>query len=53
MIHKPDWVPEVLAGNPHCSTSHADHHRHLVVHLEHPVVDVDLIEGEIFHQITE
>ena len=49
----PDGVPEVLTGDADGGSRHADHHGHLVVHLEHPVVDVDLVEGEIFHQITQ
>ena len=53
MFRQPDGVPKVLASYPHCGSRHADHHRHLVVHLEHPVVDVDLIKGEIFHQVTQ
>ena len=45
----PDGVPEVLTGDANCGARHADHHGHLVVHLEHPVVDVDLVKREVLH----
>ena len=45
----PDGVPEVLTGDAHRGARHADHHGHLVVHLEHPVVDVDLVKREVLH----
>ena len=49
----PDGVPKVLAGNAHSRSRHTDHHGHLVVQLERPVVDVGLIEVEIVGEITE
>ena len=45
----PDGVPEVLTGDAHRGARHADHHGHLVVHLEHPVVNVDLVKREVLH----
>ena len=49
----PDRVSKVLAGNPHCGPCHADHHGHLVVQLECPVVNIDLIKLEVVSKITE
>ena len=45
----PDGVPEVLTGDADGGARHADYHGHLVVHLEHPVVDVDLVKREVLH----
>ena len=42
-----DWIPEVLTGNPHFGPCHADHRGHLVVQLECPVVNIDLIKSEV------
>ena len=52
-IISPDGVPKVLAGDPHCGPRHADHHGHLVVQLERPVVNVCLLEVEIVGEITQ
>ena len=49
-ISSPDGVPKVLAGDPHRGPRHADHHGHLVVQLECPVVNIDLLKGEIVLQ---
>ena len=43
----PDRISKVLSSNANCGPCHADHHGHLVVHLEHPVVNIDLIKGHI------
>ena len=52
-ISSPDGVPKVLAGDPHRGACHADHHGHLVVKLERPVVYVCLLEIEIVGEITQ
>ena len=49
----PDRVSKVLAGNAHGGPCHADHHGHLVVQLECPVVNIDLIKLEIISKITQ
>ena len=49
----PDWIPKVLTGNPHCGPCHADHHGHLVVQLERPVVDIGLLEVKVVGEITQ
>ena len=52
-IGSPDGVTEVLAGDADCGARHADHHGHLVVKLERPVVNVCLLEVEIVGEITQ
>jgi len=42
-----DGISKVLAGNSDCCPRHADHNRDLVVELEGPVVDVDLLKLEV------
>ena len=49
----PDRISKVLTGNPHGGPCHADHHGHLVVQLECPVVNIDLIKLEVVSKITE
>ena len=53
LLMSPDGVPKVLAGNPHSGACHADHHGHLVVQLERPVVDVGLLEIEVVGEIRQ
>ena len=50
-IAVPDWVSEILTGDAHSGSSHADDHGHLVVKLECPVVYVGLLEIEIVGEI--
>ena len=52
-ISSPDGVSKVLAGDPHRGPRHADHHGHLVVQLERPVVDVGLLEIEVVGEIAQ
>ena len=52
-ISSPDGVTEVLAGDADSGARHADHHGHLVVKLERPVVNVCLLEVEIVGEITQ
>ena len=47
----PNWVSEILTGDAHSGSSHADDHGHLVVKLECPVVYVGLLEIEIVGEI--
>ena len=49
----PDWIPKVLAGNPHCGPCHADHGGGFVVQLEDPVIDIYFIEFEIICKIVD
>ena len=46
-IELPDRITKVLASNPHGGPGHADDHGHLVVQLESPIINVDLIKLEI------
>ena len=52
----PDGVTKVLGGDPHGGPGHAEQGGGSVVELEHPVVDVDLVElepaGEIVHKMS-
>ena len=52
----PDGVTKVLGGDTHGGPCHAEQRRGAVVELEHPVVDVDLVElepaGEIVHKMS-
>ena len=49
----PNWVPKILTGYANSCTSHANHHRHLVVELEGPVVNIDVIESEVIGKVTQ
>lgn len=52
----PDRVTKVLGGDAHGGPGHAKQGGGAVVELEHPVVDVDLVElepaGEIVHKMS-
>ena len=52
----PDRVTKVLGGDAHGGPGHAEQGGGAVVELEHPVVDVDLVElepaGEIVHKMS-
>ena len=56
LFSSPDGVAKVLGGNAHGGPSHAEQGGGAVVELEHPVVDVDLVElepaGEIVHKMS-
>ena len=49
----PDWVSEILTGNAHRGSSHADDHGDFVVKLECPVVYVGLLQIEVVGEIRE
>ena len=49
----PNGVPKVLTGDADGGSRHADHHGHLVVELECPVVDVGLLEIEVVREIAQ
>ena len=49
----PNRVPEELAGDSDSGAQHADDKAELVVELEHPIVDVDLVELHVVHQVRE
>ena len=49
----PYGVPKVLTGDADSGSRHADHHGHLVVQLERPVVDVGLLEVEVVGEIAQ
>ena len=55
-MFSPDGVTKVLGGDTHCGPRHTEQRRGAVVELEHPVVDVDLVElepaGEIVHKMS-
>lgn len=46
-----DRLAEVCLGHAHEGAHHAEDRGHLVVELEHPVLDVDLVQGEVGHQV--
>ena len=52
----PDGVSEVLGGDTHGGSRHAEQGRGSVVEFEHPVVDVDLIQlepaGQVVHKMS-
>ena len=48
----PDGVTEVLRGDADSGPGHAEQRGGAVVELEHPVVDVDLVELEPARQIV-
>ena len=50
---QPDRISEKLTGNPNSGSGHTDYKAELVVEFKHPVVDVDLIELHVAHQIGE
>ena len=50
---QPDRISEKLTSNPNSGSGHTDNKAKLVVEFKHPVVDVDLIELHVAHQIGE
>ena len=49
----PDGIPEELAGNADSGPQHADDKAELVVELEHPIVDVDLVKLHVVDEIRQ
>jgi len=48
-----DWVSEILTGNAHRGSSHADDHGDFVVKLECPVVNVGLLQIKVVGEIRQ